>query len=53
MRKMQWDRVTRVLMCPPKYFRIEFEINPYMDKNDPKKQVDSKKAWEQWNSLYN
>lgn len=47
------DRVTRVLMCPPKYFRIEFEINPYMDLKDPKKRVDGQRAWEQWTNLYN
>lgn len=48
----QWDRVRKVLMCPPKYFRIEFRINPYMDPGNPKKQVDSQKAWREWNCLY-
>lgn len=51
--KEQLSRVKKILMCPPKYFKIEFKINPYMDPSDQKKQVDSKKAWEQWNNLYN
>lgn len=48
----QWDRVKKVLMCPPKYFRIEFKINPYMDPNDPKKQVNPQIAWKEWRNLY-
>lgn len=38
----------RVLMCPPKYFSIDYEINPWMDKA---KQVDRNLAQSQWDSL--
>ncbi len=42
------QRVTAVLMCPPKYFRVEFEINPYMNI---KNQVNGSKAWMEWDNL--
>lgn len=48
----QWYRVKEVLMCPPKYFRIEFKINPYMNPYEPKKQVDEQKALKEWTNLY-
>jgi N-dimethylarginine dimethylaminohydrolase len=51
-KKEEWSRVTDVLMCPPKYFRIEFKINPYMNPSDPRKQVNKHKALSEWKSLY-
>lgn len=39
----------QILMCAPKYFDIEYEINPWMDKNN---QVDQKLAAKQWQQLY-
>ena len=39
-----------VLMCPPKYFDIEYEINPWMHQSD---QPSSDTAVKQWQKLYN
>lgn len=39
----------KILMCPPKYFDIEYEINPWMDTNN---QVDPALAQKQWQDLY-
>lgn len=38
-----------VLMCPPDYYRIEYEINPWMDVRRP---VDAGRAQAQWRALY-
>ncbi|WKX97493.1 hypothetical protein Q1695_013283 [Nippostrongylus brasiliensis] len=38
----------RVLMCPPKHFTVEYNINPWMGGV-----VDKEKAMDQWNSLKN
>ena len=38
----------KVLMCPPTYFSIDYEINPWMDKNNI---VDKKSAQKQWIGL--
>jgi len=38
----------RILMCAPKYFKVSYEINPWMKKTVP---VDGKQAWQQWNHL--
>jgi N-dimethylarginine dimethylaminohydrolase len=38
-----------ILMCPPKYYGIEYEINAWMHKED---QVNTKKAQEQWDALH-
>jgi N-dimethylarginine dimethylaminohydrolase len=37
-----------ILMCPPDYFGIEYEINPWMDKRRP---ADRELAMEQWLAL--
>lgn len=37
------------LMCPPDYYQIEYEINPWMDRRHP---AETTKAREQWQSLY-
>lgn len=37
------------LMCPPDYYGIEYEINPWMDKRRP---ADKPIAHRQWNALY-
>lgn len=39
----------QILMCPPSYFGVNYEINPWMHKNQP---PDFKKAQEQWKALY-
>jgi N-dimethylarginine dimethylaminohydrolase len=40
----------RYLMCPPKYFTVEYSINPWMDPDQP---VDTELAMEQWTVLKN
>ena len=37
-----------MLLCEPKYFSVEYEINPWMDVNKP---VDRELAWRQWGRL--
>ncbi|HEY6565747.1 MAG TPA: amidinotransferase, partial [Pirellulaceae bacterium] len=37
-----------ILMCPPDYYGIEYEINPWMNR---RRQVDHAVAVAQWNSL--
>uniref|UniRef100_A0A5S6QS82 Amidinotransferase n=1 Tax=Trichuris muris TaxID=70415 RepID=A0A5S6QS82_TRIMR len=37
-----------ILMCPPTYYDVTYEINPWMDKTKP---VNKPLAWEQWTSL--
>ncbi|TMA10699.1 MAG: amidinotransferase [Deltaproteobacteria bacterium] len=39
----------RLLMCPPLYYAIEYEINPWMSRS---RQSDSRLADEQWRALY-
>ena len=41
--------MTRFLMCPPTYYEVAYEINPWMDKDKP---ADIELAKEQWNRLY-
>ena len=43
---MKW--APRVLMCPPDYFGIEYEINPWMSRT---RVVDRRRAMLQWNAL--
>ncbi|MCA9241887.1 MAG: amidinotransferase, partial [Planctomycetales bacterium] len=38
----------RILMCPPLFYGIEYEINPWMNT---KRQVNHALAVEQWNGL--
>jgi N-dimethylarginine dimethylaminohydrolase len=38
----------RYLMCPPRYFTVEYSINPWMDPSRP---VDTALALEQWTAL--
>ena len=38
----------RILMCPPNYYGIEYEINAWMDRN---RQADHGHAVQQWNRL--
>ncbi len=37
-----------ILMCPPDYYGIEYEINPWMDRRRP---ADHAAAVDQWNAL--
>ena len=39
----------RLLMCPPDYYGIEYEINPWMSRSH---QSNTQIAREQWNNLY-
>jgi N-dimethylarginine dimethylaminohydrolase len=39
----------RILMCPPVYYGIEYEINPWMSRSRPS---DPLLAQEQWRTLY-
>src|SRR5581483_7503490 len=43
------NKTKTVLMCPPIFFDIEYEINPWMDL---KNQVNPKQAAKQWKSIY-
>jgi N-dimethylarginine dimethylaminohydrolase len=38
----------QILMCPPNFYGIEYEINPWMNKE---RQTDHEVAVEQWNAL--
>ncbi len=38
----------RILMCPPDYYRIAYEINPWMDRN---READPLRARQQWDAL--
>jgi N-dimethylarginine dimethylaminohydrolase len=39
----------RILMCPPAYYGIEYEINPWMSRSRPSDPI---VAHEQWRALY-
>lgn len=41
--------MTKFLMCPPNYFDVEYEINPWMDM---KKKINKDLALAQWQDLY-
>lgn len=41
--------MARFLMCPPEYYGIEYEINPWMHREHPANHV---LAVKQWNNLY-
>lgn len=38
----------KVLMCPPKYFSVAYEINPWMNTSN---QVDTNQAYQEWKKL--
>ncbi len=40
---------TKIFMCPPDFYGIEYAINPWMNLN---KQTTHDTAIKQWNSLY-
>src|SRR5206468_9033403 len=42
-------RHPRILMCPPNYYGIEYEINPWMSRS---RGSASDHAHRQWNTLY-
>lgn len=44
-----WPMVKKILMCPPTYFDIEYEINTWMRRDD---QPSSETAQSQWQKLY-
>ncbi len=39
----------RILMCPPEFYGIEYEINPWMDR---RRQADHELAVRQWTELH-
>jgi len=43
------SKPSRILMCPPDHFHVNYAINPWMKGN--KDQVSQKKAAEQWRNL--
>jgi len=43
------DRTPRILMCPPDYYGIEYEINPWMNRAVAS---DSAESHQQWRALY-
>lgn len=45
---MEFDRPC-ILMCPPDYYGIEYEINPWMRRDVPS---DAARSREQWQALY-
>jgi N-dimethylarginine dimethylaminohydrolase len=46
---MNFSRPT-ILMCPPDFYGIEYEINPWMSRDVPS---DSARSHEQWKALHN
>ena len=42
------SRQPHILMCPPDFYRIQYEINPWMDRQKP---VDQARAMRQWEDL--
>ncbi len=40
---------SEMLLCEPEFFSVDYEINPWMDVNDP---VDPERAWQQWRRLH-
>jgi len=42
----------KVLMCPPTYFSIDYEINPWMDKSNIVDKINAQKQWENLASAY-
>jgi arginine dihydrolase len=40
---------SRILMCPPDHYGIEYEINPWMSRS---RGSDTSRAAQQWNALY-
>lgn len=44
----RFERPT-ILMCPPDFYGIEYEINPWMDRNQPS---DHAEATRQWTALH-
>lgn len=41
-------RPRHYLMCPPRFFTVQYSINPWMDPSQP---VDTERAWQQWDTL--
>lgn len=46
---MAGSRKPRVLMCPPDYYGIEYEINPWMSRS---RGAETARAHEQWRTLF-
>ena len=39
------DRTPRILMCPPDYYGIEYEINPWMNRQVGSDPAESRRQW--------
>src|SRR5262249_12412093 len=39
------DRTPRILMCPPDFYGIEYEINPWMNRKVASDSVESHRQW--------
>jgi N-dimethylarginine dimethylaminohydrolase len=48
-RDLRESRAPRILMCPPDHYGIEYEINPWMNKE---RQADHTEAVRQWRRLH-
>lgn len=42
----------RVLMCPPKYFGLEYSINPWMDLSNQVNREQARRQWDELVSVY-
>ena len=40
------DRTPRILMCPPDFYGIEYEINPWMNRQVASDPAESHRQWE-------
>src|SRR5690242_6986639 len=45
-RELEWGQ--RYLMVAPDHFRVEYEINPFMDTSD---QPDPSATWDEWDAI--
>lgn len=44
--------MAKILMCPPQFFEIDYEINPWMHKDNPVDHELALKEWEKLKSIY-
>lgn len=50
----QLHSINTIIMVSPAHFKVDYAINPFMtDESGQLKQIDSQKAFEQWNILKN
>ncbi len=44
-RPRSWIGRPRILMCPPEYYGIEYEINPWMNRQVASDPDESRRQW--------